>query len=275
MLYTFSKNLTKNRTMETQKKSPVRFYSFDEFIEYGLDYSDNIVDGMPWSFEIHGYPVTHENDQCYLIPTETGMKEFTPNHMLMYDIYGKLQVNKIPGCTKPLPPPKYEISDQVIAMKWWNSISTDMKMMWTGQYYPGRTHNLLTGSEIEKVFMSREAEGVSKISEEERLAYNTKHGITGLDHILFPEISEGEIKQAASEYEKIACCEKDHPWLKEYVNEDFEAGAKWAITKGLKPMSEDLICCGTCQYMNNGECICDRPCFNFDQHCHISKELNQ
>lgn len=45
-------------------------------------------------------------------------------------------------------------------------------------------------------------------------------------------ITEGEIKQAASEYEKIACCEKDHPWLKEYVNEDFEAGANWAISKG-------------------------------------------
>lgn len=53
-----------------------------------------------------------------------------------------------------------------------------------------------------------------------------------------PKISEEEIKTAASEYEKIACCEKDHPWLKEYVNEDFEAGAKWALSKGAKPVNE-------------------------------------
>ena len=40
-------------------------------------------------------------------------------------------------------------------------------------------------------------------------------------------VNDWEIKQAASKYEKIACCEALHPWLKEYVNEDFEAGAKW------------------------------------------------
>ena len=40
-------------------------------------------------------------------------------------------------------------------------------------------------------------------------------------------VNDWDISQAASKYEKIACCEALHPWLKEYVNEDFEAGAKW------------------------------------------------
>jgi hypothetical protein len=40
-------------------------------------------------------------------------------------------------------------------------------------------------------------------------------------------INSGDISTAASAYEKICCCEADHPWLKEYVNEDFVAGAKW------------------------------------------------
>ena len=40
-------------------------------------------------------------------------------------------------------------------------------------------------------------------------------------------IDDDLIGAAASAYEKIACCEKDHPWLKEYVNEDFVAGAQW------------------------------------------------
>ncbi len=46
-----------------------------------------------------------------------------------------------------------------------------------------------------------------------------------------PTISEGEIKKAASDYEKIACCDTDHPFLKDYVNDDIEAGAEWAISR--------------------------------------------
>ena len=47
-------------------------------------------------------------------------------------------------------------------------------------------------------------------------------------HTLYTEpVSEGEIETAASEWEKGQCCDKDHPFLKEYVNEDFVAGVKW------------------------------------------------
>jgi hypothetical protein len=42
-------------------------------------------------------------------------------------------------------------------------------------------------------------------------------------------VGAGDISDAASAYEKIACCEKDHPFLKTYVNEDFVAGAIWML----------------------------------------------
>lgn len=42
-------------------------YTFEQFIEYGKNNSANIVDGMPWSFQFYGHPVTHENNDLYLI----------------------------------------------------------------------------------------------------------------------------------------------------------------------------------------------------------------
>jgi hypothetical protein len=52
-----------------------RAISFSDFVEYGRNNGANIVNGMPWSFEFEGYPVTHENDSCYLI----GNQKFTPD----------------------------------------------------------------------------------------------------------------------------------------------------------------------------------------------------
>lgn len=42
---------------------------FEQLVEHGLKQPGaNIVNGMPWSFDFHGLPVTHESDRCYLIP---------------------------------------------------------------------------------------------------------------------------------------------------------------------------------------------------------------
>ena len=56
------------------RKKPVviNAITFDEFVEYGKTHGGNIVNGMPWSFEYNGHPVTHGNDTCYLIPTLEG-----------------------------------------------------------------------------------------------------------------------------------------------------------------------------------------------------------
>ena len=83
-------------------------------------------------------------------------------------------------CTQPFPqrtsgicggaielnyPPQPEQTDREIAMKWWSSISTDMKMMWTNEYFPARSYKLLTCSNIKHIFKDKqETESVSKES---------------------------------------------------------------------------------------------------------------
>ena len=59
--------------------------TFDDLVEYGKNNGANIFNGMPWSFEYNGRPVTHENDKCYLIPTMEGGEHFrfTPEHVLI------------------------------------------------------------------------------------------------------------------------------------------------------------------------------------------------
>jgi len=74
--------------MAKYKKKPViiEAITFEEFVEYGKNNGANIVNGMPWSFNYNGHPVTHENDKRYLIPTLEGTHNFTPQDMLITDI---------------------------------------------------------------------------------------------------------------------------------------------------------------------------------------------
>lgn len=44
-----------------------KIISFGEFIAYGIKAGGNVVNGMPWSFQFEGRPVTHENNDLYLI----------------------------------------------------------------------------------------------------------------------------------------------------------------------------------------------------------------
>jgi hypothetical protein len=43
-----------------------RAIDFNGLVDYGKARA-NIVNGMPWSFEYEGIPITHESDQCYLV----------------------------------------------------------------------------------------------------------------------------------------------------------------------------------------------------------------
>lgn len=63
---------------------PVRAYSFDEFVQFGLMQPDvNIVNGKPWSFTFFGGQVTHENDERYFISTIDGTIDFTPEKVII------------------------------------------------------------------------------------------------------------------------------------------------------------------------------------------------
>lgn len=78
--------------MAQYRKKPVviEAITFDELVEYGRSHSANIVNGMPWSFEYKGWSITHENNECYLIPTLEGIHNFTPDDMLITGINGEI-----------------------------------------------------------------------------------------------------------------------------------------------------------------------------------------
>lgn len=74
-----------------KKPTIVEAITFDEFVLHGMNTAKSIVNGMPWSFDYKGYPITHENDQCYLIPCNTGgVEKFTPNDMLITGVDGEI-----------------------------------------------------------------------------------------------------------------------------------------------------------------------------------------
>mgnify|MGYP001576269416 CR=1 FL=1 len=73
------------------RKKPVvvEAMNFDELVEYGKNHGANMVDGMPWSFEINGRPISHENDNCYLITTLEGTMKFNRGEMLIIGVKGE------------------------------------------------------------------------------------------------------------------------------------------------------------------------------------------
>ena len=74
------------------RKKPVviEAITFDELVEYGKANGRNIVNGMPWSFKYNGHDVTHENDNCYLIPTLEGTMRFDRGDMLITGVKGEI-----------------------------------------------------------------------------------------------------------------------------------------------------------------------------------------
>lgn len=78
--------------MPMYRKKPViiEAITFDDLVKHGIESGANIVDGMPWSFSYKGHPITHENDECYLIPTLEGTHNMTPNDMLITGVKGEI-----------------------------------------------------------------------------------------------------------------------------------------------------------------------------------------
>lgn len=73
------------------RKKPViiEAITFEELVEHGREHG-NIVNGMPWSFDYAGHPITHENDNCYLIPTPEGTMRMTRSDMLITGVKGEI-----------------------------------------------------------------------------------------------------------------------------------------------------------------------------------------
>jgi hypothetical protein len=76
------------------RKKPVviEAITFDELVEHGKSQVDEAhrVNGMPWSFSYAGHPITHENDDCYIIPTLEGSMNFGRDDMLITGVKGEI-----------------------------------------------------------------------------------------------------------------------------------------------------------------------------------------
>lgn len=83
--------------MSKYRKKPVviEAITFDELVQIGKDQMVPLYGGMPWSFEYQGQPITHENDDCYLIPTSEGTMKFTREDMLITGVKGEIYPCKI------------------------------------------------------------------------------------------------------------------------------------------------------------------------------------
>jgi len=84
------------------KKKPVvvEAITFEELVEHGIKSGATLHNGVPWSFDYKGHPVTHENDDCYLIPTLEGTMAFKRGDML------------ITGVNKEIYPCRYDIFEK-------------------------------------------------------------------------------------------------------------------------------------------------------------------
>ena len=82
-------------TMFRKKPVIIEAITFDELVEYGKARGANIVNGMPWSFDYEGQPITHENDDCYLIPTLEGTMKFNRGEMLITGVNGEIYPCKL------------------------------------------------------------------------------------------------------------------------------------------------------------------------------------
>ena len=78
--------------MARYRKKPVVVdaITFDELVAYGRKHSDNTHNGMPWSFMFKGHPITHETDDCYIIPTLEGDVRFERGDMIVTGVKGEI-----------------------------------------------------------------------------------------------------------------------------------------------------------------------------------------
>jgi len=66
--------------------------TFDDLVQHGRDHGANIVNGMPWSFAYKGRPISHENDDCYLITDGGKTHQVRRDAVVVIDSQGFLSV---------------------------------------------------------------------------------------------------------------------------------------------------------------------------------------
>ena len=77
--------------MSKYRKKPVvvEAITFDELVAHGRSQVGD-THGMPWAFDYAGHPITHETDDCYLIPTLEGTMQFRRGDQLITGVAGEI-----------------------------------------------------------------------------------------------------------------------------------------------------------------------------------------
>lgn len=73
-----------------EKPVVVEAITFEELVQHGRASGASIINGMPWSFTYGGWPVTHENDDCYIITTLEGLMQMGRTDMLITGVKGEI-----------------------------------------------------------------------------------------------------------------------------------------------------------------------------------------
>lgn len=93
-------NYIKKMAHFRKKPVVVEAITFNELVAFGHsfieqnptqgNYASGDQGGLPWSFKYKGHLITHENDQCYLIPTLEGTHHMTPQDLLITGVKGEI-----------------------------------------------------------------------------------------------------------------------------------------------------------------------------------------
>jgi|GEM_PF-1193445 len=78
--------------MTQYRKKPVVItaITFAQLVAHGIATDGNLVNGMPWSFTYNGHAITHENDDCYIIPALEGSMRMGRDDMLITGVKGEI-----------------------------------------------------------------------------------------------------------------------------------------------------------------------------------------
>lgn len=91
------------------RKKPVvvEVLTFDEFVQHGIANAISLNNGVPWAFKYAGHPITHEADDCYLIPTLEGTMKFNRGDVLIVGVNGEIY-----PCKKDIFEKTYELVEE-------------------------------------------------------------------------------------------------------------------------------------------------------------------
>lgn len=107
--------------MKVRKKPvEVEAITFQELVDHGIMSGANLIDGIPWSFNYKGHPITHENDDCYLVPTLNGSVKFNRGELLITGVEGEIYPIKLSIFNET-----HEIVDETAAPRTLEQLATE------------------------------------------------------------------------------------------------------------------------------------------------------